>query len=101
MPANRKARNYDDACPEISFSDDRAPRFRVRLIAGHISVERRSGEPTRSLTQYAEFDAEGSFEEWCEADEVRFTHPLLHQRLKQAVRALLKSQISNDAEEPG
>ena len=100
MPANRKARSAD-ASSEISFSDDRAPRFRVRLTGGRISVERRSGESTRSLTQYAEFDAESSFEEWCEADEVRFTHPLLHQRLKQAVQALLKSQTSNGAEESG
>ena len=99
MPTHRKARSSGTDSPEISFSDDRAPRFRVRLTGGRISVERRSGASTRSLTQYAEFDAEASFEEWCEADEVRFTFPLLHQRLKQAVRALLDSAASNRAKE--
>lgn len=51
------------------------------------SEHKRSGE---RVDQAMRFPDEASFLRWCEVEESRFTHPLLHARLKRSGCALFQ-----------
>jgi len=70
------------ACPEGSAG---SVEFHLQRVTGGLYVERED-TPRRGLRtiQSIVFCNPASFERWCDADPIRFEHPLLHARLKRA-----------------
>ena len=66
-------------------ADESATSYRLYAFGAGICVERRlSVTRRRELAFYAMFDDESQFLQWCDADAIRLSHPLLHSRLRQA-----------------
>ncbi|MCW5662893.1 MAG: hypothetical protein KIT35_03590 [Piscinibacter sp.] len=58
-------------------------RFVLRRVAGGLYVEREELPRKGTRTSIAvEFPNRVCFERWCNDDPCRFTHPLLHQRIR-------------------
>jgi hypothetical protein len=70
-------------------------RFDLQRVAGGLYVERED-IPKRGLRniQSVAFSDAASFQRWCDADPVRFEHPLLHDQLKRAGHELIGSEPS-------
>ena len=60
-------------------------QFHLQRTAGGLYVECED-IPSRGLriVQSLAFSDPGSFGQWCDADPIRFEHPLLHAQLKRA-----------------
>lgn len=74
-------------------------QFHLQRTAGGLYVERED-IPRRGLrtVQSLAFIDAGSFKRWCDADPIRFEHPLLHAQLKRAGCELWDTDPGTDAE---
>lgn len=62
-----------------------ATSYRLYAFGAGICVKRRlCVTAQRELAFYAMFDDESQFLQWCDADAIKLSHPLLHSRLRQA-----------------
>ena len=91
----RKTFLCEDSCAPrpLEIRDDASgPVYRLHAFGARICVERRMPVTARrELACYAMFDDESQFLQWCDADAIKLSHPLLHRRLRQAGCDLLAS----------
>ena len=95
----RKTFSREDSCAPrpLEIRDDASgPSYRLHAFGARICVERRMPVTARrELACYAMFDDESQFLQWCDADAIKLSHPLLHRRLRQAGCDLLASTGSH------
>jgi len=77
-----------EAPVEIAFGRD-APSYKLERCNGNLVVARRHSRARRQVVHYALFREESTFLDWCAADDIRLSHPLLHRELTRAGSALL------------
>ena len=92
LPESSGSAAKADAAPlEIRLCAD-APVFRLSRFRGNVCVERRTAiGQNHELCHYVLFESEASFLQWCDADRVRLSFPLLDSQLRQAGCALFAS----------
>jgi hypothetical protein len=84
MPISRHSTSNTGLLLEIRLCAE-APAFRLHAVGRSVCVERRVVSRAQlELTQYAVFEDDAQFLQWCDADAIKLSYPLLHHCLRQA-----------------